>query len=354
MEPNAAEPCLQLQAVGDLQDAAGWEGDLSAEERFERDRVFGRYATSIFRASWNMTAAGQASCMGVEEEDVLFSWFNDDSDKHCPKFMVLLDHDTASVVLVIRGTFSFKDALMDVVCEEAEFLDRFAHKGFIDGSRKVMDKCSNVIEKALIDNFGYQLVVCGHSMGGSVAAMITLELLRSTRYSLLPPGITARCVALGSAPVYRTEGELSQEYLEKIDVYVNAKDVVPRLSLGSVAKLLAMIREVDGLGLSWDEQLGVVMWREEDAAVMNRERVRRAVRGVRQDRFCYLQHPGQVTRLSNKGGRVEVRGEGVEGARDIAENMEISETMITDHLPPAYKDAFSKEIYQADMWELVD
>ena len=134
---------------------------------------------------------------------------------------------------------------MDVVCEDAEFLDGFAHKGFMDGSRKVMDKCSKVIEKALIENFGYQLFVCGHSMGGSVAVMITLELLRSTRYPVLPPGITARCVALGSAPVYRTEGDLSAQYLEKIDVYVNDKDVVPRLSLGSVAKLLAMLREVE-------------------------------------------------------------------------------------------------------------
>ena len=44
----------------------------------------------------------------------------------------------------------------------------------------------------------------------------------------------------------------------------------------------------------------------------------------------------------------------MEGGRDIAENMEISETMITDHLPPAYKETFSKEIYQADNWELVD
>ena len=85
MNPQAAEPCLQSHAGGDLHGAPGWEADLKVEERFERDRVFGRYATNIFRASWNMTAAGQASCMGVEEEDVLFCWFNDDSDKHCPQ-----------------------------------------------------------------------------------------------------------------------------------------------------------------------------------------------------------------------------------------------------------------------------
>ena len=48
--------------------------------------------------------------------------------------MIILDHDTASIVLVIRGTFSIKDVVMDVVCEDSEFLDGFAHSGFLNGS----------------------------------------------------------------------------------------------------------------------------------------------------------------------------------------------------------------------------
>ena len=34
--------------------------------------------------------------------------------EHCPKFLVLVDHETASVVLVIRGTFSFKADMLAV------------------------------------------------------------------------------------------------------------------------------------------------------------------------------------------------------------------------------------------------
>ena len=90
------------------------------------------------------------------------------------------------------------------------------------------------------------------------------------------------------------------------------------------------------------------MWREDDATVINRERVSTAVKGVRQDRFCYLHHPGQVTHLFSRDGRVEVRGEGVEGARDMADNMEISETMITDHIHTVYNGVFTKDIYKAD------
>ena len=92
--------------------------------------------------------------------------------------MVILDHATSSVVLVIRGTFSFRDVIMDVVCEDAELLDGFAHGGFLQGSRMVLNKCGHILEQSLRDNFGYNLVICGHSMGGSVGIMITMELLR--------------------------------------------------------------------------------------------------------------------------------------------------------------------------------
>lgn len=321
--------------------------DKEAHTTFERDRVFGGYATSVYLASWKLAKNEVASSMSVEHDDVLFTWFNDDdTEEHCPKFMILLDHKNSAVVLVIRGTFSFKDVLMDVVCEEAEFLDGFAHKGFMDGSRKVMKKCSKIIEKALTDNFGYELVVCGHSMGGSIAVMITMELLRSSRYSVLPPGISVRCVALGSAPVYRTEATFPDQFSQNICIYVNDKDVVPRLSLGSVAKLLSMLREVDMLGLTLEEQLAIVMWRDDEVVKRNRERVVRAVIDVKQDRFCYLHHPGQVVSLINKGKRVEVHGMESDSEHEIAENMEISETMISDHIHTVYKDTFNKSIYR--------
>ena len=101
--------------------------------------------------------------------------------------MILVDHDSSSVVLVIRGTFSFKDVLMDVVCEDAEFLDGYAHEGFLSGSRMVLQKCSRILEESLSEYFRYSLVVCGHSMGGSVAVLITMELLRSDEFNIIPP-----------------------------------------------------------------------------------------------------------------------------------------------------------------------
>lgn len=264
--------------------------------------------------------------------------------EHCPKFMVILDHETASVVLVIRGTFSFKDVVMDVVCEDSEFLDGFAHSGFLDGSQMVLNKCSSILEKCLCDNFGYNLVVCGHSMGGSVAMMITMELIRTDSFSILPPGVNVRCVALGPAPVYRTVGSMPRVFKDSIHIYVNDRDVVPRLSLGSVAKLLMALREIDTLGLTLEEQLAVVMWRRDEDTVTNRARVRSVVSLVCQDRFQFLYHPGTVFRVLSSESRTsaKVMMDAIEDTDDMAENLEIFETMVSDHIHTAYRENFNK------------
>ena len=258
--------------------------------------------------------------------------------------MIILDHESASVVLVIRGTFSFKDVVMDVVCEDSEFLDGFAHSGFLDGSRMVLNKCSSILETCLRDNFGYSLVVAGHSMGGSVAMMITMELIRTDSFNILPPGVTVRCVALGPAPVYRTVGAMPRVFRDNIHIYVNDRDVVPRLSLGSVAKALMALREIDSLGLRLEEQLAVVMWRRDMETVTNRTRVRSVVSEVCQDKFQFLYHPGTVFRVvsSESRTRANVVMDSLEDTDDMAENLEIFETMVSDHIHTSYRENFKK------------
>ena len=256
--------------------------------------------------------------------------------------MILVDHDSSSVVLVIRGTFSFKDVLMDVVCEDAEFLDGYAHEGFLSGSRMVLQKCSKILEESLREYFGYSLVVCGHSMGGSVAVLITMELLRSDEFNILPPGVSVRCVALAPAPVYRTIGEISELYRDNINIYINDRDCVPTLSLGSVAKLLATLREIDDLELTLDQQLGIILWRQDDETVSNRTRVQQATRGVDQTSFHFLFHPGRVLRSVSTGIEVRIFNMSEEDTKNMAQNLEIYETMVSDHIHTTYRENFNK------------
>ena len=121
---------------------------------------------------------------------------------------------------------------MDVVCEDKEFLNGHAHAGFVDGARMVLGKCAAVLERALCDHFGYALVVCGHSMGGSVAIALALQLQRGGAAVVVPPGVAVRCVALGPAPVYR--GSLPSSPPSCVRIYINNRDVVPRLRWSSM------------------------------------------------------------------------------------------------------------------------
>jgi len=319
----------------------GVHSEDEALRHFLMDKRFGIFATNIYFSSLQLTKSQIASNMEMDPDDVVFVWMNDVDEEHCPKFLVLVDHLTLSVVLVIRGTFSFKDVLMDIVCEDAEFLDGFAHSGFLAGSRMVLNKCGSLLEKTLNDHFGYNLVICGHSMGGSVAMMITMELLRNDSSMVLPPGVSVRCVALGPAPVYRTEGEIPRIFREHIHIYTNDRDVVPRLSLGSVAKLLVTLRSLDNLELTMDEQLAVIMWRRDSETETNRTRLKSVVSSVSQNEFEFLHHPGSMYQVqTTEMNTVRVVVINQEG--HMEENLEIHETMVSDHIHTAYRENFGK------------
>ena len=69
-----------------------------------------------------------------------------------------------------------------------------------------------------------------------------------------------KCVALAPPPVYRPRSRSSgvsvpKDIQEAINIYINNQDCVPRMSLASIAKLLAMIRVVDALPLTAYEQV---------------------------------------------------------------------------------------------------
>ena len=314
---------------------------------FERDKRFGRFATNIYFASLQLTNSGIASAMEVEPEQIIFSWLTDLADEeHCPKFLVILDHESSSVVLVIRGTLSFKDILMDVVCEEAEFQEGGGHSGFLAGSRMVLDKSRAVLETALREYLGYSLVVTGHSMGGSVATMLALHLLQDRSQEILPPGVEVSCVALGSAPVFRARAAPCPLYRERIRLYVNERDVVPRLSLGSVAKLLVLLRQIDNLGLTRDQQLAIIMWRQDEETAANRERLKTVASSVQQDQFQFLHHPGMVTRLFSTREDIVLVEQTDRETQSLAENLEIFETMINDHLHTSYRFSLNKGCFQ--------
>jgi hypothetical protein len=43
-----------------------------------------------------------------------------------------------SIGFSFRGTFSLADAISDIVCDEEPFLEGFAHRGILNGARKIL------------------------------------------------------------------------------------------------------------------------------------------------------------------------------------------------------------------------
>ncbi|BGP05603.1 hypothetical protein JCM10049v2_001409 [Rhodotorula toruloides] len=134
--------------------------------------------------------------VGIHVEDILLSSFTNPA----PTFgtgklspivnYVALDHSIKAVVLACRGSLGLSDILTDLTCsyEPISVHDGephgsyFVHSGMY-GSATVLQRGTvhDVIRDALKRFPDYGLVICGHSLGGGVASL--LSLLWSSRSS---------------------------------------------------------------------------------------------------------------------------------------------------------------------------
>ena len=73
--------------------------------------------------------------------------------------------------------------------------------------------------------------------------------------------IQVHCIALAPPPVFRPGGRqgVSARVVDAIEIYINNCDIVPRLSLASIAHLLACLRAVDELKLSLGTQFDILI-----------------------------------------------------------------------------------------------
>lgn len=84
------------------------------------------------------------------------------------------------------------------------------------------------------------------------------------------------------------------------------QDCVPRLSLASVARLMSMARAVAALKLTVYQQMQVFAARLSGDMITeitaNLKKVQEAIKDIDQDRFPFLEHPGQIHYLFSING----------------------------------------------------
>ncbi|GAA6048137.1 hypothetical protein JCM3770_003679 [Rhodotorula araucariae] len=127
--------------------------------------------------------------VGIHVEDILLSSFTDptpafDSEKLSPIVnYVAIDHSIKAIVLACRGSLGLSDILTDLTCsyEPISVPDAdpsgsyFVHSGmFCSATVLQRGTVHDVIRDALKQFSDYGLVICGHSLGGGVASLLSL------------------------------------------------------------------------------------------------------------------------------------------------------------------------------------
>jgi pimeloyl-ACP methyl ester carboxylesterase len=149
--------------------AYGWTMDLATAGRLH----FGDLEALLKKTS-------------IRSEDVVT--VNMESQANRPAFFIVRDPRRKKLVVGIRGTWSAKDLLTDLCCTPEEYQvsssssssrnggatlrTHKAHRGMLEAARGVDALARDVIAKELEADPSLSLVIVGHSLGGSVAAVL--------------------------------------------------------------------------------------------------------------------------------------------------------------------------------------
>lgn len=95
---------------------------------------------------------------------------------------ISIDDDSKAVVLTCRGTLGFEDVLTDMTCDYDDLFwqgQRYkVHKGIHASARRLLGGSGSRIMatiRATLEQYpDYGLILCGHSLGGAVAAILAI------------------------------------------------------------------------------------------------------------------------------------------------------------------------------------
>ncbi|GAA5887573.1 hypothetical protein JCM16303_004248 [Sporobolomyces ruberrimus] len=221
--------------------------------------------------------------VGIHVEDILLSSFTDpqsnlSNEKISPIVnYVAVDHSQQAIVLSCRGSLGLSDILVDLTCDyepmpvpEADPHGSYlVHSGmFLSATTLQRGTVHDVIKDALEKFPTYGLVICGHSLGGGVAALLSIlwavpavayerqecEIMAEKRRppshppilspfvtafsSGLPPGRPISCYTYGVPCV--ASPDLARYSRGLIISTIHNYDLVPTLSIGVLRDLKTM------------------------------------------------------------------------------------------------------------------
>jgi hypothetical protein len=181
-----------------------------------------------------------------------------------PAFFIGVDHPRGRVVLSVRGSKALADVLTSLTGAPVPLLlsaglpgGGRVHAGMLAAAKTLQRDTEPLLRELARRHPSYDLLITGHSLGGSVAALLSHLLFKAEddkgggSSSSLPPfsGFQrVSCVAVAPAAV--ASASLADALAPGVTSLVLGSDVVPRFSLANVVRLR---REVDAT--RWEEDL---------------------------------------------------------------------------------------------------
>lgn len=152
-----------------------------------------------------------------------------------PKYVLLLDHASREIVVVVRGSASIMDFCTDLCLVNEPFQGGQGHRGMVHAANWLAKHLQDDLQQLTQAHPEYQLVTTGHSLGAAVAALTTM--LLKPKF----PGI--HCYAFAT-PASVTQ-DVAHECAEYVTTVVNGDDCVPRLHQHSIHKLQGEVSSFD-------------------------------------------------------------------------------------------------------------
>ncbi|KAJ4822112.1 hypothetical protein Tsubulata_002836 [Turnera subulata] len=189
--------------------------------------------------------------------------FVSDSSVMRPGYYIGIDPRKKLVILGIRGTQTVYDLITDIVSsseEEVTFEGFSTHFGTAEAARWFLNYEMETVRKLLEKHKGFRLRLVGHSLGGATASLLAVMLREKSSKELgFNPDIVS---AVGYATPPCVSRELAESCSDYVTTVVMQDDIIPRLSVASLARLRNEILQTDWMSVvekdDWKSVVGLV------------------------------------------------------------------------------------------------
>ncbi|KAJ2695115.1 hypothetical protein H4218_005337 [Coemansia sp. IMI 209128] len=230
-----------VESVGELEQPGRYARFALASYGWRALYFFNRGITLMDGAKVDSDVTSVLQYLSMAPEDLLGYEFRS-SQLFCPSYFVSHDRQYNAVVLVVRGTMSAEDTVVDLSCEYAKWNGGLVHSGMKASAQWLFAKVMpQMLAYAKSQGIG-SIRIVGHSLGASTAAILTI-MLQSSRERLVGIGVDCKdfdikAYCYGPAPC--VSEDIADRFRDCIETFVYMDDLVPRLCYGSVSDFKRM------------------------------------------------------------------------------------------------------------------